>query len=168
MKKLILTLVALLAFAGSVSAQTYLTNTTLSAAITATDNSLVVAGATNVEVGGVLVIDHEVMQINSVSSTRVGVSRLGAPTAHGSAAVVYVVKQSQKAQVILSHEGFVASRAGACTKGLGNASIIPVWDSTNGNYAFCDYETSGSAFRVWRVNNVQGLNGTGSLRTAWP
>ncbi|MEY4385991.1 MAG: hypothetical protein RLY20_1274 [Verrucomicrobiota bacterium] len=168
MKKLIITLVAVLAFSSVAHAQTYLTNTTLSAAVDATQDSIVVASATNIEVGGALFVDHELFSVNSVSGTRIGVSRLQAPTTHGSGAVVYVATKAQKPQVMLAHEAFQAARAGSCTKGLGNASIIPVFDITNGNYAFCDYETSGSSYRVWRVNNVQGLNGTGSLRTAWP
>lgn len=166
MKKLILVLVLALLSAVPVAAQTYLTNTTLSAAVNATQNSITVASATNIEVGGALFIDHELLQVNSVSGTRIGVSRLQAPTSHGSGAVVYVAKQSQKAQVFISHDAFVASRSGSCTLGAGNASIIPVFDTLNGDYAFC--ESDGTSYRVWRVNNVQGLNGSGSLRTQWP
>src|SRR5690349_15117635 len=98
-------------------AQTYLTNTTLSAAIDATQDSIVVASATNVQAGGALFIDHEVIEVLSVSGTRVSVMRKGAPTAHNSGAVVYVATRAQKPQVFIAHEAFVASRAGACTKG---------------------------------------------------
>lgn len=172
MKRILIALVTLLTFAAvPVSAQTYLTNTTLSAAVSATPapgQTITVASATNFEAGGALFVDHELMDIIAVSGTRITVSRLGRPTAHNSSAVVYVATKAQKSSVFVNNASF-RTLNGGCTRGQGRAALYPIFDTeVTGSYAFCEYEASGAGAMVWRTNNVQGLNGTGSLRTAWP
>lgn len=172
MKKTLIVLVLLTFAAVPVSAQTYLTNTTLTAAVPLAPSvpvqTITVASATNFEVGGAVFIDHELMDIISVSGTRIGVSRTSRPSAHNTSAVVYVATRAQKALVFVNNASF-RSLNGACTRGTGRAALYPIFDvEVTGDYAFCEYEAAAQPGMVWRTNNVQGLNGTGSLRTAWP
>jgi hypothetical protein len=75
------------------SAQTTVTQTTLSAAVNASIQTLNVASGTGFDVGDVVVIDREAMRVTSVSGTTIGVRRGTdgtAPGAHGTLAEVYV------------------------------------------------------------------------------
>ena len=164
MKNLIIALAVLLLSVVSASAQTYLTNTTLSTAATATDPTIVVASATGFAAGGAVYVDHELMQITAVSGTRISVSRTQAPNSHGSGAVVYLATQAQKPFVFLQHEA--AQRAGSCV--LTSQQFLPLFDTLTGDMFTCRYAAANDSYRRWVVTNVQGLNGAGSLPTAWP
>lgn len=85
-------LVPYMPFGGIANAQTTVTSTTTSAAVTATQKTVTVASATNVTVGQYLFIDRELMQVNAVVSTVATVQRGIAGTvarAHASGAVVW-------------------------------------------------------------------------------
>lgn len=176
MKKLLLAVTFILSTlaAVSVQAQTYLTNTTLSSAVTATQTTVTVASATNVAAGGALFIDHEVMSVQSVSGTTVTVTRVQRPQAHAASAVVYVVTAAQRPFVLLTHNG--ARRMGQCststssTPSVALASIrfLPLIDIDTGDFYNCRRNGASGSW-VWNVTNVQALNGeAGSVPTAWP
>lgn len=86
-------LVAVLAFVSPVSAQTALTQTTLSSAITsASSRTVVVASATSIAAGTELFVDHEAMIVTAVSSTTLTVTRGADGTlaaTHASGAIVF-------------------------------------------------------------------------------
>ena len=94
MKKLTILLAILLAFlAAPAAAQTGINDTTLSAAITNSQTSIVVGSATGVAANGVLYVDGEFMTVNSnySSGTTIPVTRANNPSAHLTSAQVYVV-----------------------------------------------------------------------------
>lgn len=169
MKKILTSiLLAVALFAAlPVQAQTSLTQTTLSAAINNSQTQFSVASATNIEVGGWLYIDHELMQVTAVSGTRVSVKRNGAQgsniNSHGNAANVFVATAAQAAQTFLPSEA--AQRAGSCTPS--NYQYLPIIDVKTGDVIFCEYQAANDTYRVWRVINIQGYNGAGSYRTSW-
>lgn len=162
MKKTLFVLVALLAFAAvPVSAQTYLTTTTTSVAITSTtQDTFTLTSATDVEVGGALYIDHEVMNVVAVSGTRVTVTRNQAPTTHVTSSRVIIAKRAQKAATFVAHE--TASRfVGSCTAASQN--FLPKIDVVTGDVFLCRDVSTSNAGAQWTRTNVQGLNGAGSL-----
>jgi methionine-rich copper-binding protein CopC len=165
MKKLIIVLAFLALSVVSASAQTYLTNTTTSAAVTVAANTIRVASATNIAAGGALYIDHELMQVTAVSGTTITVSRTQNPQQHGSGAVVYVATAAQKPIVFRQHEAAV-QLAGLCV--LTDQQYLPIFDTYTGDMYACRYSAAGATFRTWTVTNVQGFNGAGSIPTAWP
>lgn len=163
MKKILFTLTVALSMVAPAWAQTYLTTTTTSAAIAAgvvPSQTIVVASATDIEVGGSLFIDHELMGVSAVSGTRITVSRTQNPAAHVSGSRVIVAKASQKAATMLSHEATLRL-VGACT--AANQNFLPKVDTVLGNVYLCrDISTSGVGAQ-WTYTNVQGLNGAGSI-----
>lgn len=77
----------------SASAQTSLTSTTLSSAVTASDTTFTVASATGVDAGDYLFLDREAVRVNSVAGTQVRVTRGfngTAARAHAASVTVYV------------------------------------------------------------------------------
>lgn len=174
MKKTLIALVALLTLAAvPVSAQTYLTSTTLNGSITATQTQIRVASATNVQANGGFYIDHEFMPVVSVSGTLVTVVRNQRPTAHGSGAVVLIASAANRAFTMLTTNG--AQRAGQCSTStsssaataLAGINYLPIIDIDTGNVYNCRRVTGG--LWLWTYTNVQGLNALdGSVPTAWP
>lgn len=162
MKKLILILTLLILSAVPLSAQTYLTTTTTTAAIGAAvvpNQTITVSSATDIEVGGSLYIDHELMGVVAVSGTRITVSRTQRPGAHVSGSRVIVAKTSQKASTMLSHEA--AQRlVGGCT--ASSYQYLPLIDTDLGNVYLCWARLSGESAQ-WSYTNVQAFNGVTSL-----
>lgn len=89
---LILALVAALFLPVLTSAQTALSETTLSAAVTAQQSFVVVASATGAVAGGGVYVDRELMRIadSYVSGTRIPVLRQGAAVSHAASVPVYI------------------------------------------------------------------------------
>ena len=173
MKKLILIASILILAAVPVSAQTFLTNTTLSAATNATQTQVTLAADTNVAAGGVLFVDHEVMQIVSYNTTTnvATVIRGPRPAAHGNAAVVFVGTAAQKNTNFVPHENAI-SRAGLCSSSTSSTSAtalsgmtLPVIDIITGDMYGCRRNGTGGTW-VWNVTNVTGINGAGSIPLA--
>jgi hypothetical protein len=110
----ILTLVVGILFTGSALAQTATTTTTLASAVTSVSaNTVVVTSATNVEAGGALYVDRELLSVISVSGTTIRVARGSggtAATTHGALAVVYVATTAQRGLVFNATD-----HAGSCT-----------------------------------------------------
>lgn len=123
-------LIGLLILAAPAFAQTATTSTTLSTAVSSTSGtSLVVASATNVEAGGQLYIDRELMDVVSVNSTTVRVVR-GAggtkPSLHPASSLVYVATKLGKPSVFKSNQ----VQFGTCTRA--NEIYLPQIDAANG------------------------------------
>ncbi len=150
--------VAALFWGGSAFAQTALTSTTLSAAITnANDRTMVIASATGwtastASAQTTAVIDREVVGIQAVNGTTVTITRGQSPgaraTGHASGAAVYFLPPGSPN---LSNY----DRAGACSTTSGdqtqNAAFAPVINPITGRYFAC---TSG----VW-VAQLIGAKG---------
>lgn len=137
MKTLKFTLL-LIAAALCAHAQVAITSTTLSSAVsTNTQNSVVVASATNVQAGGFLYVDNEQMQVasNYVSgSTTVPVRRgaFGYVTPHLSGATVYVLPISPN----YARTGLINYNLyGACTRA--NEVVLPRINALNGRVFDC-------------------------------
>ena len=180
----ILTVAVALLIAVPLSAQTYLTNTTITQAMTVNSTTATVNSTTNVQVGGFLYIDHELMRITAVNTTTkiVNLARQTqvAPTkiaAHGSGAIAYVITTAQAPTNAVSHD--TAWRAGQCSTSTSSSSTValtpaltgyqflPVIDVEWGDFYACRRVTGG--LWVWVRYNVQGFNALdGSLPTAWP
>lgn len=95
---IIATLITIAGFTSTAYAQTTVTQTTLSAAVTATARAVSVASATDITVGVTLFVDTEAMLVTAVSGTRISVTRAQAGTpsvAHSSGAIVYAGRSSQ-------------------------------------------------------------------------
>lgn len=175
MKKIIAIAILLGTLAAvDVQAQDYLSNTTLSANITATQTVFAVASATDIEAGGGLYVDHEYMPVISVSGTTVTVARTHRPARHSASAVVYVATRAQRPFTMLTHDG--ARRSGQCSTSTSNQPstalaeyrYLPIIDIDTGNFYGCRRNGAGGTW-VWNVTNVQALNGeAGSVPTAWP
>lgn len=170
MKKLCLTLLVALALAAPVSAQTFLTNTTLSAAATADQRTLALTSATGVEVGGQLYIDWELVTVTAISSTTVTVNRFQRPAAHASGAVVFIATKAQSQTNFLTHNA--AMRAGVCSSVASSTNSValagmtlPFVDVDTGDMYGCRRNGSSGSW-VWNVTNVTGFNGAGSVPTA--
>lgn len=171
MKKIILSLLVVLAMAVPVSAQTFLTNTTLSSAVsTTTQNVWVVASATNIEVGGQLFVDQELVTVLAVSGTNITVARTGRPMIHSASAVVFVATKAQRITNFLPHSAAV--RSGQCSTSTSSTNSValsgmtlPIVDTDTGDMYGCRRNGAGGSW-VWNVTNVVGLNGAGSVPTA--
>lgn len=148
MRRFTLTVAAIVAvlalWAGTVSAQTTLTNTTLAAAITnASDQVMTITSATGWSASTAAgqtfaVIDREVVGIRSLSSTQVGIIRgqfSTRATGHANGTKVWFIPIGS---VALSS----SDRAGACST-AGNAdlsqsgSVVPVLNPSTGNAFYC-------------------------------
>lgn len=160
MKRILITLVALLTLAVvPASAQTYLSTTTLSAAVTASQNSVTVASASGIVAGGKLYIDHELLNVTAVSGTTISVFRPQGPTAHNSAAVVIVIPVAAQPSALVTTD----PRAGACTPS--SYSFLPIINTDTGNVWLCWAQGSSgpNASRLWHATNTASLNGVYSL-----
>lgn len=161
MKRILIVALALLTLAAvPVSAQTYLTTTTTSAAITSTtQDSITVASATNIEVGGSLWLDNELMGVTSVNGTRIGVSRMNRPATHVSGVTVIVAKQAQKAFAFVNTDAANSLR-GSCSPS--DKQFLPIVDTVSGDVYLCWAKTAGQG-RIWSRTNLYPQNGLGSL-----
>lgn len=132
---LALALVAALFLPVSSSAQTALSETTLSTAVTAQQSFVVVASATGAVAGGGLYVDREFMTIADtyVSGTRIPVIRRGASVSHAASVPVYL--GAAAAFVSRDYDG-------SCT--AANEEYLPRVNTVNGNIWDCN-----SAVEKW-------------------
>lgn len=116
-------------------AQTATTSTTLSNAIADTSSTVVVvASATNVDVGGMLYVDREALDVTAVSGTTVTVKRGAGGTKvslHPASSPVWVGAKAQKASVFKSTQ--VAF--GTCTRA--NEAFLPQVNIQTGQIFDC-------------------------------
>lgn len=170
MKKLLLILAILTLFAGPVAAQQYVTTTTLSSAVTATQTQITVASATNVQAGGAFYIDQEFIPILSVSGTTATVSRTNRPAAHASGQQVFVATATLKPLIMLTHSA--AFRVGVCSTStssvrstaLAGIVALPIIDIDQATVYDCRRNGTNGAW-VWNALLLYQLNAAAA--TTW-
>jgi hypothetical protein len=129
-------------------AQTYLTSTTNSAAITSTQTTFAVASATGIAAGGALYVDREWMPVRSVSGVNITVLRGQAGTvanAHGASRTVVIIPVAAVALVPQRVEPAGSTGLGTCT--VANHRFLPYINLTNGNLWLC-------LASVWKATNA--------------
>lgn len=119
----------------SAAAQTATTTTTLSTAIATTaTRTVVLASATNVDVGGLLFIDREIMTVTAVNGTTITVMR-GVPSSkvsqHPVSSLVYVAAKAQKASVFKTDQ----VTFGTCVRA--NEAFLPQVNPDTGDVFDC-------------------------------
>lgn len=152
----ILIAVALLALPALASAQAIVTKTTLSNAITATQTTFVVASATDFAAGAYLWADREVMQVRSVSGTNITVTRgqMGTSVAaHAASETLFV---STATTVSAWHVAGDPDYGATCTRGTGQASVLPWFNAATGTVWSCQTTTwNGTNTALITFNSVQ-------------
>ncbi len=142
MKNILLSLV----FAGLALGQTALTQTTLSAAITASQDRFNVASATGISAGTMLYIQDfhapvgELVQVASVSGTSLRVYRTQRPVAHASGARVIIAPTPVAF--------YTQNPTGACTAAL--TAYTPYINTNTGEQWLCSSVT-GTWVRGWQA-----------------
>lgn len=136
MKKLIPITLFALCLAAVLPAQTLLTNTTLSAALTASQTVMTVGSATGFTANStVAYVDHELVDVRAVSGTTITIRRGAGGTAavaHKSGQIVFVGAPSS----------FIARKveadlSGTCTRGTAPADILPKINVLTGTISDC-------------------------------
>lgn len=162
-------LLALILSAVPLSAQTYLTTTTLSSAVTSISaDTIVVASATTAVAGGYVYIDHEAMLIISVSGTSLRVARGQSGTGgatHASAATVIIFPLAALTGSLPAF-GQADPPYGTCTPG--NQRFLPIVNVVTGNVWLCRYIAAAAVSRTWASTNIVMQNGVSSLLLSLP
>lgn len=164
----ILPFLALAAFASVMHAQTNLTQTTLSSAISATSGQIAVASGTGIlnpsgVTGNVfampqqteLYVDGEAMLVTGVSGTTVNVVRGASSTVastHASGAVVWVATPNQL---------FTLSPQGSCTAAN---TVNPYINVLSGQFWFCD-STTGNWLNVLSTGAITPTATSAAVQT---
>lgn len=155
MKRIVLGLiVAVSLVAVPVSAQTYLTSTTLSSAVTASQGTVIVASASGIAAGGALYVDREFMLVRSVSGTTITVARgqMGTPgNAHGASRTVIIFPAAAIATAAVTTDPSPVNGVGTCT--LTEHRYQPIINVLNGNVWLCRYTAAAQSSRVWAATN---------------
>jgi hypothetical protein len=154
MKRIALGLLLALVLSVSASAQTYLTSTTNSAAISASQTSFAVASATGIAAGGQLYVNRELMSVRSVSGTTITVVRGQAGTvanAHGASQTVIIIPAAAVPTVTTAVDPSPINGVGTCTPS--NHQYLPIINVGNGNIWLCRYTAAAQSARVWAATN---------------
>ncbi len=154
MKRIVLALVLGLMLSSTVFAQTYLTSTTLSNAVNATQTTLVVASASGIAAGGGLYIDREFVTVRSVSGTTITVNRGQSGTvanSHGASRTVIIAPAASLPTVITAVDPAAAAGVGTCD--ITAFQYQPIINVTNGNIWLCRYTAAAQSARVWAATN---------------
>ena len=136
------------------SAQTYLTSTTNSAAITASQTTFAVASASGIAAGGALYVNREYMTVRSVSGLNITVQRGQAGTvanAHGASQTVIIIPAAAVPTVVTSVDPTPIDGVGSCTREA--HQYLPIINVTNGNVWLCRYTAAAQTFRRWAATN---------------
>lgn len=149
MKTLLILITLLLGLAVPVAAQTAITSTTLSAAITnpsPTTKTITVASATGISVGSILYIEGEVFRVTAVNGTTLTVLTQYRPATHLTSAVVFVVPVGAQ---------YSLDPVGSCVRGgtgqfPANSPYTLMFNLTNGNIASC---RGALGSRTWTLTN---------------
>lgn len=155
MRRIVVGLVlALFSLVSPAFAQTYLTSTTNSAAISASQTTFAVASATGIAAGGALYINREYMPVRSVSGTNITVQRGQAGTvanAHGASQTVIIIPAAAVPTVVTSVDPTPVDGVGTCT--LTEHQYLPVINVSNGNVWLCRYTAANQSARRWAATN---------------
>lgn len=142
-KTLIVTLALLTLLSAPLMAQTNQAQTTLSAAIDATQTQITVASATGITTSTTLLVDQEFMDVTAISGTRVTVFRGRGGSiqqAHESAA---------KVQTLAAGSVYTVARVGPCTVGSGAASYHPIAINVNSSTVWLQGCRGGQWVATW-------------------
>lgn len=151
MTRIVLGLLVALALVSPVSAQTYLTSTTNSAAISASQTTFALASTTGVAAGGALYIDREYMSVRAVSGLNVTVVRGQAGTtanAHTATRTVIVIPAAAVPTVVTATDPTPITGVGGCTPSAHR--YLPIINVTSGNVWTCRWVDN---VRVWAATN---------------
>lgn len=154
MKRIVIGLIVALLGAVPVSAQTYLTSTTNSAAISASATTFVVASASGIAAGGALYINREYMTVRAVSGTTITVTRGQAGTvanSHGASQTVIIIPAAAIPTVVAQVEPAGTAGMGACD--ITAFQYQPIINVANGNVWLCRYTGATQSFRRWAATN---------------
>jgi hypothetical protein len=151
----ILLAVALALGALPASAQTIISRTTVSAAVSATAQSIVVASATGFTVGNFAWLDMEAVQITSVSGTTIGIQRgqIGtAARAHASGRAILTgnIQHFQQTDPTTLN--------GTCSRGVGEAAYSPWINVRTGVISLCGQSSAGGTTWTQTVTAPLTLN----------
>lgn len=160
MKKLTILIALLLGLVSvSAQAQTALTQTTLSAAMTSGQGGvgtqiITVASATNIVANGVLWIEGSVYRVTAVSGTSISVVNIYMPASHLNAAVVFIVP------IQAQYGG--NDPTGSCIRGVGGtfplfSPFTLMFNTTNGDIAACQGNIGS---RNWMILTFNRFNPT--------
>lgn len=141
-----------LAFTVSASAQTYLTTTTNSSAVDATQTSITLAAVTGLAAGAAIYVDRELMTVRSVSGLIVTVNRGQSGTvanAHGASRTVILIPAAAVPTVISAVAPSQTNGVGTCTPS--NHRYLPIINPTTGNVWTCRWLDN---VRVWAATNA--------------
>lgn len=148
--------VILLVLPSWAAAQALVTRTTLSNAITATQTTFAVASATDFAAGAYLWVDREVMVVRSVSSTNITVTRGQMGTvaaAHAASETIFV---STATTVSAWHVAGDPDYGATCTRGTGQASVLPWFNAATGVVWSCQTTTwNGTNTALITYNSIQ-------------
>lgn len=125
MRRILLLVAFMGGWAWPAHAQLLVTNTTLSAALNATDTSFTIGSGTDVAVGSMLYVTGEVMRVVNADTTTIPIVRRGQmgtrAIAHANADVVFVSRAATISAWRLIDPDYDAT----CTRGTGDAAIQP-------------------------------------------
>lgn len=152
MVRVVLGLVVALLLSISASAQTYLSTTTLTNAVSATQTTVVLASTTGLASGAAIYLDRELMTVRSVSSLTVTVVRGQAGTvanSHTAARTVILIPAAAvAANVISAVDPSGLAGVGGCSPSA--YQYLPIINVTNGNVWSCRWVSN---VRVWAATN---------------
>lgn len=151
-------LAMILALPIAASAQTVAATTTLSAAVTATQDFITVASATGFTVGNHVYVEHELMQILSINGTTIRVQRGEAPTrqmAHATSARLFTGAAGPYYFKELDPD-----YGAACTRGIGQASYLPWINMRTGVVWNCEFTGVWNGHSFVRITYNSTTNGT--------
>jgi len=154
MRRIVLALLVALSFSAPVSAQTYLTSTTLSGAVNASTNTFVVASASGIAAGGGLYVDREFVTVRAVSGTTITVNRGqgGTPAnSHGVSRTVIIVPEAAIPSVITAVDPSGVAGVGTCS--AASHRYLPIINVVNGNVWLCRYTAAAQSATVWAATN---------------
>lgn len=135
-----------------VSAQTYLTSTTNSAAVNATQTTITLASTTGVAAGGGLYVDREYLPVRSVSGLVATVLRGQSGTtgrAHTADRTVIIIPAAAVPTVVTAVDPAQTSGVGGCTPAA--YQFLPIINVTNGNVWSCRWLDN---VRQWAATNT--------------
>lgn len=147
MVRVVLSLVFALALSVTASAQTYLSTTTLTNAVTATQNTVVLGSATGLAVGAGLYVDREFMTVRSVSSLTVTVNRGQGGTvanSHTASRTVILIPAAAIPTVVSRTDPGPIFGTGGCT--VSSQPYWPLINVQNGNVWVCRWVSNTRVF----------------------
>ena len=154
MKRIVIGLIVALLASVPLEAQTYLTSTTNSAAVTASATVIPVASASGIAAGGALYVNREYMTVRSVSGLNITVTRGQSGTvanSHGASQTVIIIPAAAIPTVVTSVDP--AQTAGVGTCDITAFQYQPIINVTNGNVWLCRYTAAAQSARVWAATN---------------